>query len=60
MTSKYLTREEAAKVIRVTTKSLDNWAKDGTGPPRIKANRRVLYDAEKLEEWLHEREQQPA
>lgn len=34
----FLTRREVAGICKVSTKTLDRWAKDGEGPPCIRLN----------------------
>jgi DNA-binding transcriptional regulator YiaG len=53
---KYVTTERLAAVLRVSTRTLGRWDAARVGPPRIKINKLVLYDLEKLPDWLASRE----
>ena len=50
----YLTQPEAAKILRVSTRSLERWRLAGTGPKYIRAGR-ILYSRAALEAWLADR-----
>jgi len=50
------TREEFAKSINRTPKTLDRWQLNGLGPPRIEVGNLVLYRKETVERWLAENE----
>jgi hypothetical protein len=56
---KYLTTERLAAVLRVSTRTLGRWGAARVGPPRIKINKLILYDLEKLPDWLASRETGP-
>ena len=47
------TTEEAAALIRVAPKTLENWRVLGKGPKFIKAGGRVLYSASDVLEYLN-------
>ncbi len=52
----YLTQREAAKILRLSERSLERFRLSGTGPRFIKAGgRRVLYRMCDIEAWLAER-----
>ena len=55
MTSVYLIQEEAAKLLRLSPRTLERQRLDGTGPKFVKLGRRVLYRASDLEAWLQNR-----
>jgi helix-turn-helix protein len=50
--AEYLTREEAAALLRRTPAVLAGWAYRRTGPPFIRTGGRVLYRTADLELWL--------
>lgn len=47
----YLTKEETAEALRVSTKTLDRWHRLGMGPPRYKLGKTVYYKVSYLQEW---------
>ena len=52
----YLLQAEAAKILRLSERSLERFRLTGTGPRFIKAGgRRVLYRMCDIEAWLAER-----
>ena len=55
----YLTAAKLARTLGVTTRTLHRWDAHRVGPPKIKAGRLVLYDAEKIPTWLESRETRP-
>ena len=56
----YLTSREAADLVRVSCKTLENWRGLRVGPPFVRAgSRRVLYRRSDIERWLSMREVQP-
>lgn len=54
-----LTREEAARFLNVSPRTLDRLHVHRKGPPRTTVGRRVLYRPEALEAWLVDREVGP-
>lgn len=48
---RFLTRAEAAELLRVHEKTLERWAIEGTGPPFRRHGRRVLYALSDLLSW---------
>lgn len=51
-----LTTAEVAEKVRVTDRTLRNWAASGTGPPRIRLSWKcVRYPASGLRAWLDEK-----
>jgi predicted DNA-binding transcriptional regulator AlpA len=47
----YLTQDEAAKLLRLSPRSLERFRVSGTGPKFVKASRRVLYRRADIEAW---------
>jgi predicted DNA-binding transcriptional regulator AlpA len=45
-----------ASILGVSVRTLSRWNADGTGPPRIKVGRKVLFDLLKIPDWLASRE----
>lgn len=52
---KLLLRPEVADLLRVSVVTLSRWATKGIGPEYIRANGRVLYPQDKLDQWLADR-----
>ena len=50
--SDWISREDLAGQLSVTTDTLARWATQGSGPPRIRIGRRVLYRRSSVEKWL--------
>lgn len=48
----YLTREEAAEVLRLTPKGLAQLHHRGDGPPCVRVGRRCLYPRPLLDDWV--------
>jgi excisionase family DNA binding protein len=49
----YLIDDEAARVARISKRTLQRMVKDGKGPPRMRlGGRRVLYPRAKLLAWI--------
>ena len=55
----YVSREELARQLGKSVRTLDRWETMRTGPPRTKIGRSVLYRKEALSEWLREHELVP-
>jgi excisionase family DNA binding protein len=47
-----LTQREAARVLRLSERTLERSRVSGFGPPFCKLGRRVLYRAEDLDQWI--------
>jgi hypothetical protein len=48
-----LTQERLAEKLGDTSeRTLERWRVEGTGPPFVKAGRKVLYRPEDVEQWL--------
>ena len=54
--SDWISREDLAGQLSVTTDTLARWATQGSGPPRIRIGRGVLYRRSSVEKWLSEME----
>ena len=52
----WISREDLAHQLSVTTDTLARWATQGSGPPRIRIGRSVLYRRSSVEKWLSEME----
>ncbi len=52
MLEEWISREDLAKQLALTTDTLARWATIGNGPPRIKIGRRVFYRKSSVEKWL--------
>lgn len=48
---KYLVTKEAANLLRVNPRTMDNWRSKGTGPKWRKHGGRVVYTREELERY---------
>lgn len=53
-TETYLTQDEAAKVLRLSNRTLERYRILGTGPRFIRAGRRILYRSTDLTAWTEE------
>ena len=51
----YLAQAEAPEFLRVSGRTLERWRLEGSGPPYIKAGRRLLYSVSDVESWLQAR-----
>jgi hypothetical protein len=47
----YLIQSEAAKHLRVSSRTLERWRIEGTGPPWMRFGRRVTYSLKGLTAW---------
>lgn len=49
-----LTQEETAKILRLTDRTLRNWAREGIGPRRVALpGRFVRYRAGDVRDWIN-------
>lgn len=48
----YLTREEAARLMRGSVRWLEELQRRGDGPPCVKIGRKTLYPAAALHAWV--------
>ncbi len=53
---KYLTVDELASLLRTTPAVIYRWRWSGDAPPAVKIGKRVLFPADRLDEWLSCRE----
>ena len=51
----FLTQDEAAKMLRISSRSLARYRLEGTGPAYMKAGHRVLYRNADILAWLDSR-----
>jgi transcriptional regulator with XRE-family HTH domain len=51
MTS-YETPQQLSERTRISQRTLEKWRQDGSGPPFIKLDRKVLYDTAAADAWL--------
>lgn len=54
----FLRREELAKELGCSPRTIDRWQALRKGPPRVYVGRTILYHVESVREWLRSREQQ--
>jgi predicted DNA-binding transcriptional regulator AlpA len=54
-----LTREQLARQLGLTKRTLDRWGRERIGPPKIKIGHAVYYRPENVRTWLPQHEQQP-
>ena len=55
--SEFLTKEQLAAELRRNPRTLDRWAVLGSGPPRTRVGRHVLYRRASVQRWLLAQEQ---
>ena len=48
----YLTSQEVARRLQLKNGTLQNWRSQGKGPRWHKLERRVLYKAEEVQDWI--------
>ena len=51
--SQLLNQKAAADLLNVSERTLERWRVEGSGPPFMKAGRRVLYRESDIEAWLN-------
>ncbi len=54
-TAHYLTQDDAAQLLHLSTRTLERLRHEGTGPEFMKAGRRVLYSRSGIDAWLRSR-----
>ena len=54
----YVNREQLAKELGKTLRTIDRWERRRIGPPRVVIGRMILYRREAVREWLLSQEQQ--
>lgn len=52
--SDYITREDLAKELNLTTRTLDKWSWQRRGPAKIKLGNRCYYKRTAVAEWLND------
>jgi predicted DNA-binding transcriptional regulator AlpA len=57
---RYVSARRVASMLGVSIRTLSRWNAAGTGPPKIKVGKLILFDLGKLPEWLASRETRPA
>jgi predicted DNA-binding transcriptional regulator AlpA len=57
---RYLTTAEVAALCRTSPETVRFWRYVGKGPTSFKLGRKVLYDADAVEQWLTEAQQSGA
>ena len=50
--SEFITRDELAKELRISPRTLDAWVWKRQGPPRLKLGGRCYYKRQAVNEWL--------
>jgi hypothetical protein len=55
-TRRYASARRVASMFNVSPRTLSRWDAAGIGPPKIKVGKKVLYDLDKIPEWLASRE----
>lgn len=55
----YLPASTLAKVLNVNLRTLARWDDARIGPPKIKIGRMILYDADKIPDWMAQHENRP-
>lgn len=53
---RYVSAGRLASLLGVRPRTLSRWGAAGNGPPKIKIGKKVLYDLNKIPEWLASRE----
>jgi predicted DNA-binding transcriptional regulator AlpA len=49
----YITREQLAQELKVTTRTIDKWAWQRTGPAKIKIGARCYYNRHDVIAWMN-------
>ena len=49
---RFMTKAEAAALLRISPRTLSRWQAEGIGPPRIKCGKQVLFDRDTLTKWF--------
>jgi phage terminase Nu1 subunit (DNA packaging protein) len=53
---RYVDAWRLASILKVSVRTLSRWDAAGTGPPKIKVGRKVLFDLVKVSDWLASQE----
>jgi len=56
---RYVGAQRLAALLGVSLRTLSRWDATGTGPPKIKVGRKVVFDLGKIPQWLASREIPP-
>ena len=48
----FLTKQELARQLGVSPRTIDRWHLHRKGPPRTRCGRKILYDQQKIAVWL--------
>jgi len=56
---RYMRQQQLAGILGVSARTLARWNSLGIGPPKIAIGKTVLFDLEKLPDWLAARETVP-
>jgi excisionase family DNA binding protein len=56
----FLTRDELAEQLRVTSRTLWEWGKQRAGPPVTRIGGRVLYERDAVQAWLKSKQTRAA
>ena len=57
--SEYLSREELARQINRSIRTLERWESSRTGPPITRVGRTPMYRTDSVLSWLKSQEQKP-
>jgi predicted site-specific integrase-resolvase len=52
---KYLTPDEAARLIGAASQTLARWRCEGGGPQFIRVGRKIMYGADDISVWMNSR-----
>lgn len=55
----FMTKQQAAAFLGISTRTLDRRQAEGIGPPRVKHGAKIGYFKESIEAWLKRHEQEP-
>ena len=55
--NEYLTKDELARELRRSTRTLDRWHTRRVGPPRTRVQKLILYKKSSVSSWLRQQEQ---
>jgi phage terminase Nu1 subunit (DNA packaging protein) len=53
---RYVNAWRLASILKISVRTLSRWDVAGTGPPKIKVGKKVLFDLVKVSDWLASRE----
>lgn len=55
----FLSKQDAAVELGVSTRTLDRWWSERIGPPRARVGRAVFYKRDSIRDWINKNEVQP-